>query len=205
MKKIPLLFKIEYNPEPNVLDQYNDGVDELFIQNCIPYILLDGSSFLVKDGKLYKRYDNKKLKKIEDDWIFCYRDDKHNIYWVPVSSNNVSDKYHCLIDVSKYKDGTYELINRNISGFIETEKPLFLSHTDKRMQWYLDDYKEKMVNPRRFKYFIENVFNDYPFYKGIVFHSTIDDRMFKIRLKDFGIKRIKLEVRNGRLQRSYYE
>lgn len=73
------------------------------------------------------------------------------------------------------------------------------------MQWYLDDYKEKMVNPRRFKYFIENVFNDYPFYKGIVFHSTIDDRMFKIRLKDFGIKRIKLEVRNGRLQRSYYE
>lgn len=191
MKKIPTLFKIEYNPEPNVLDQYNDDVDKSFIQNCIPYLKLDGTSCLVKDGKLYKRYDNKKFKKVEDDWIFCYRNDKHNIYWVPVSSNNKSDKYHCLIDVSKYKDGTYELVGKNINGGWESEEYLLISHTDPRLQCNIDGYKELMVDPSRFKRFIGNVFFDSPTHEGIVFHSTIDDRMFKIRLKDYGIKRIR--------------
>lgn len=115
MKKILMIYKRDGD---KVLNEYIDEFKNYDKTKLKVSVKLDGTSCMWKNGHLYKRYDNKKNKKPEKDWIFCYKNDKHNIYWVPVTTK---DKWHMeavydLLNGWKPEEATYELVGPKING-----------------------------------------------------------------------------------------
>ena len=83
---------------------------------------LDGTCCLIKDGKIYRRYDYKKGRELPKDAIPCQEAADivtgHFPHWLLCTAEDGSSKYH-LEAFSKQKDlqdGTYELIGEHING-----------------------------------------------------------------------------------------
>lgn len=62
MKKIVSLFKRDYEMTRLVYNELVPGAEWVQDGEGIPTVKIDGTSCLVKDGKLYKRYDAKNGK-----------------------------------------------------------------------------------------------------------------------------------------------
>ena len=182
MKKISTLFK--KNPD-NLGRVINEVAEEnkWVLSYGIPTVKFDGTSCAVIKGNLYKRFDLKKGRVLPPNSIPCQEPDEktgHHPHWTPCSREDKSDKYHFeAFDRNKsWEDGTYELIGPKIQGNPEGV-PMH----------QLIRHGSIICRTRDFSFEALKIFLDANNMEGIVFHNIYDNRMCKIRKKDFGFKR----------------
>lgn len=192
MKKIPTLFQRNYNTDRLVRDEVTPGCEWVLAGEGIATRKWDGTACMIRDGKLYKRYDAKKGKLPKDsskdsskqpppDFEPCQDPDPvtgHWPGWVPVG-NGPEDQYHREAFDPELPDNTYELCGPKINGNAED------------FGWHVL-IRHGLV----FCLLVSRTFDAIKTYlsqrdmEGIVFHHP-DGRMCKIKTKDFGVKRIK--------------
>lgn len=139
----------------------------------------DGTSCMVRDGKLFKRYDAKNGKAAPEGAIPCEPspDPKtgHWPHWVEVDASDPASRWHAEAFVGHHEDGTYELVGPKVQGnrYGLTRHELWKHGRDvvvvERTREALLDWLHA---------------NDH---EGLVFHHP-DGRMAKVRRKDFGIR-----------------
>lgn len=143
-------------------------------------IKVDGTSCLVKNGELYKRYDAKHGKTPPEGFVPAEEapdvNTGHWPGWVKVSDAAPEDKWHREAFVAgNFEDGTYELVGPKVQGnkYGKTAHELVrhgsvvveVARTRADLiKWLEDNHGE-----------------------GIVFHHE-DGRMAKLRRKDFGLR-----------------
>jgi hypothetical protein len=194
MKKIPSIFARDWEKNPDdILPIADPGCDWVFRNEGIPTRKWDGTAHMVKDGKLYKRYDAKKGKPAPQGGIPCQDPDPitgHWPHWIPVDFNAPDAKWgkeawdeSLKIDGSVLSDGTYELCGPRINA-----NPEHLA------MHQLIRHGEERVNFRFNGSTVEEWFNEVKTFlstvniEGIVWHHP-DGRMAKIKKKDFRLPR----------------
>lgn len=179
MKKTPTLYiRDEKNPK-FVTDIKHEDVGWVFEGDGIATRKWDGTCCMVRDGKLFKRYDGTKGKFLPDDFIPAEGAESHWLGWRPVG-NGPEDRWHkeaWAALTEPLENGTYELVGPKINGNPDgIDVHCFRKHgnvvypdvprtTEALKSWLSDKDIE-----------------------GLVFHHE-DGRMAKIKLKDFGFKR----------------
>ena len=121
MQKVITLFKRDYEGTHLVYDELVEGAEWVTAREGVATEKIDGTSCLVKDGKLYKRYDVKKGKMSPPNFEPAQDPDPitgHWPGWVPVNEDDPQDKWHWeawrgLIFI---QPGTYELIGPKVQG-----------------------------------------------------------------------------------------
>lgn len=193
MKKIPTVFCRNYETDRLVRNEVVPGCEWVLNGEGIATIKWDGTCCMVKDGKLYRRYDCKHGKKPPVGFIPAQDPDPvtgHWPGWVLVNPESKADKYHWAVAVNyldaygnvALKDGTYELIGVHFQN-----DPYGLKNAAPGGKDMLVAHGIDIINdcPRDFdgiKHFLE-VFN----HEGIVFHRGNGD-MAKIKRTDFGFE-----------------
>lgn len=97
MKKIKTLFKID--PVTHLLtNEVVEGSEWVINGEGITYEKFNGTACMIRDGKLYKRYDRKANKSAPEGWEPCENEpDKKSGHWpgwLPVSETNPEDQWH---------------------------------------------------------------------------------------------------------------
>ena len=179
MKKIPSLFQRNYDTDKLVRNEVVPGSEWVLNGEGVATAKWDGTSCLIQDGILYKRYDAKNGKTPPPDFIPAQEADPvtgHWPGWVP--AHPMQDKYHFEAFMAQhYEDGTYELCGPKINGNPERlDKHQLLAHGKYIMVDFPRTYDQ-------IKDALENTDIE-----GIVWHHP-DGRMVKIKKKDFGFKR----------------
>ena len=138
----------------------------------------DGTSCLVRDGKLYKRRELRPGDVAPADFESLGTDENtgKTVGWIPVG-DGPEDRWHREAFDGWHPDGTYELLGPKIQG-----------NKDKRDPHVLQAHKlarSYPMAPRTFEgikaFLEENVI------EGLVWHHD-DGRMAKIKRRDFGLK-----------------
>jgi hypothetical protein len=183
MKKIISLFQRNYDGDRLVRDEVVPGAEWVINGEGEATIKWDGTCCLVRDGKLYKRYDAKRGKEPPGGFEPAQDPDPvtgHWPGWILVSENKPDDQWHIeawKLNDGRLRNGTYELVGPKINGNNENfDGHQLIPHGHD----YLFDC------PRTF-----NALKDYLRDKnieGVVWHHA-DGRMVKIKKKDFGLKR----------------
>ncbi len=182
MQKIISLFQRNYKTDHLVRDEITLGAEWVIAGEGVATRKYDGTCCMIRDGKLFKRYEAK--KEPPKDFIPAQERDEitgHWVGWRPCYREEPSDKYHweAFDRLEHQTDETYELLGPKIQGNPErVEKHTLLKHTD--AEQYTDC-------PRNFEG-IKAWLKDKDI-EGIVFHHP-DGRMVKIKKKDFKMKRI---------------
>lgn len=182
MKKLSTLFKKDPNNLGRVINEINPK-NEWALKFGIPTRKFDGTSCAIINGELYKRFDLKKGRKLPLNAIPCQEADRitgHHPHWVKCDRKDNSNKYHfeAFEKLENKEDGTYELCGEKVQGNPEKiEGHKLIKHGIEKLDLINFDFE-------RIKHFL--TVTDI---EGIVFHHLTDDRMCKIRKKDFGIKR----------------
>jgi hypothetical protein len=198
MKKIKTVFKIDRETSM-ATQEVMPGADWVLNGEGTATLKVDGTSSMVKNGVLYKRYDRKLksefMKKLRANKDFVVTEDMFNVlpanaiaceekpdpvtyhhpHWIAVDKNKPEDAFHIKAweDAgANLEDGTYELIGPKINN-----NPYELTELK------LVKHGSEILNvPDRsyegLKTFLENLNGE-----GIVFHHPNGD-MFKIRRKD---------------------
>lgn len=187
MKKITSLFKRDYEGTRLVYDEVTPGAEWVQNGEGVATNKLDGTSCMIKEGKLYRRYDVKKGRTKPEGFIPAQEPDEvtgHWPGWVAVNPDSPADRYHIealeSFNDAKYKlpDGTYELIGEKINGNPHNRK----GHT-------LVNHINPVLNiigvPTEYNKLREWL--DRHNLEGIVWHHP-DGRMVKIKKKDFGLE-----------------
>lgn len=187
MKKIITLFKRNYETDRLVRDEVTPGAEWVLAGEGIATRKLDGTCCLMRDGKLYKRYEVKIGGKPPSGFEPANEIDEvtgKQQGWVPVG-DGPEDRWHreALKELTDHsnppKDGTYELCGPKIQGNPEG----FGQH----ILWNHDSADRLLDAPRAFdelrEYLRERDI------EGIVWHHE-DGRMVKVKKRDFGFKRI---------------
>ena len=186
MKKIISLFERNYDTNRLVVNKVLADAEWVIKGEGIATRKFDGTCSMIKDGKLYKRYDAKKGKKPPENFQPAQDPDPitgHWLGWLPVGTGQ-EDKWF-IEAFEKLKktsngtliDGTYELcgpkIQNNLEGFTEH---------------ILIPHGKEILNdcPRTFEE-IKNYLLDKNI-EGIVWHHP-DGKMVKIKKKDYGLVR----------------
>ena len=116
MKKIPSVFKRDYEGDRLCIDEVVEGCEWVLAGEGIATEKFDGSPCLLRDGKLFRRYDRKPSKKARrqhkegvswkaeefksapDGWEPCeIAPNFHTGHWpgwVPINGDDPADKYH---------------------------------------------------------------------------------------------------------------
>ena len=179
MNKIPTIFVRDMSKQPAlVTPEWVKGCEWVRDGEGIATHKYDGTSCLVRDGKLYKRRELRPGDKTPPDFESAGTDENtgKTVGWVPVG-DGPDDKYHREAFDGLHADGTYELLGPKIQG----NKELRPAHTLQRhamAQAYPDA-------PRDFdglKAWLasHNI-------EGLVWHHP-DGRMAKIKRRDFGLR-----------------
>lgn len=180
MKKIQSLFARNYETDRLVRDEVVPGSEWVLNGEGYPTLKWDGTSVLVEDGLLYKRYDAKNGKTPPEGFIPAQDPDPitgHWPGWIKCEQTNPADKYHLeAFALKTYDAGTYELVGPKIQGNKQglNHHELF-RHGDTELHGVPRDFE----GIKRF--LSENKM------EGIVWHHP-DGRMVKIKSKDFGLK-----------------
>jgi len=181
MKKIPSLFKRDYE-SGLVYNEVVEGSEWVINGEGATTQKFDGTSCMIKNGRLYKRYDVKHGRKAPDEGIPCQelpdQNTGHWPWWVPCHRNNAQDKWHFeAFDLNPtVQDGTYELVGPKINSNNENyPRHLLLPHGMVHLIGCPRDYEG-----------IKN-YLDRKNVEGIVWHH-LDGRMVKIKTRDFGLK-----------------
>ncbi len=203
MQKIISLFKRDYKGNRQVYDEVVPGAEWVLAGEGRPTIKYDGTCCMVRDGRLFKRYDRKLTKaankrkrrghkgpwEIQDfkpapnGWEAAEAEANqytgHWPGWVPVG-DGPEDKWHreaqnCAFELMRFP-GTYELLGPKIQG-----NPYKLG------EHHLYPHGAPVGEgvPRDFAW-MADWFIGRPKLEGIVWHHP-DGRMVKIKRKDFGL------------------
>lgn len=188
MQKMKTLYKKDLNDLSRVTDELDPECLWAFDEGVKATRKFDGTACAIINGKLYKRWDNKKGKTPPEGSIECQEADEftgHHPYWIPCLRSDNSNKFHfeAFDKRDVWEDGTYELIGERINKNMEHvgNGHILIKHGDisfkeKEKEWMLksiDNLKSFLANSD---------------IEGIVFHHP-DGRMCKIRKKDFGMVR----------------
>lgn len=188
MEKIISLFARNYHSDRLVRDEIVKGAEWVANGEGIATRKFDGTSCLIEDGKLYKRYDAKKGRQPPVNFRPAQKDPDpisgHWPGWLPVSIENPDDRWHveawrnANVGAGTLDDGTYELRGPKIQGNPER----FNFHV------LIKHGVDVVLNcPRTFDALREFLAeNDI---EGIVWHHN-NGAMVKIKGKDFGLRRI---------------
>jgi hypothetical protein len=186
MKKIPTIFDRDWDGDRSrVLNVQNGACDWVFAGEGKATKKLDGTSCLIRGGKLYKRRELRKGDKAPSlfELVDVDLETGKIVGWVPVG-DGPEDRYHreAFAEITGqgpgyYPDGTYELIGPKIQGNPEgRDSHILFPHG----VIVLDGA------PRTFNGLREWLVG--ADMEGLVFHHP-DGRMGKIKLRDFGLKR----------------
>ena len=180
MKKIISLFQRNYDGDRLVRNEIVPGAEWVINGEGVATRKFDGTCCLVRDGKLYKRYDAKAGKTPPDGFEPAQTEpDTNTGHWPGwlIIGDSPNDKYYREADIPS-EDGTYELCGPKVQNNPEN----FQSHVLIRHGSELLPSAPRTYDKLR-EYFYQN--NNI---EGIVWHHD-DGRMVKIKGKDFGIKR----------------
>lgn len=181
MKKIISLFKRNYDGDRLVFDEIVPGAEWVAAGEGVATLKIDGTSCMVRDGKLYKRYDAKRGKTPPSGFEPAQDPDPvtgHWPGWLPIG-DGPEDRWHreAFLSFGRYaENGTYELIGPKVQGNpYSLERHALVEHG-----------VEIMLNvPRTFaelrEYLRQHVI------EGIVWHRDNGD-MVKIKRRDFGFE-----------------
>lgn len=183
MKKIPSLFKRNYDGDRGVYNEVVEGSEWVVNGEGVATIKWDGTAVMFNNGQMYKRYDCKKGKQPPEKWIPCEPErNEHTGHWpgwVRVDKDNPEDKW--FIEGrenggwNSYENHTYELCGPKVNGNPEKfKKHTLIPHGYDR----LPDCPRDFDSLRSF--FLEKKI------EGIVWWHP-DGRMVKIKKRDFGL------------------
>lgn len=184
MKKIISLFKRNYDGDRLVRDEVVPGAEWVLAGEGVATRKFDGSCCMVRNGKLFKRYDLKEGRTPPVDFEPTQERDEitgHLPGWVPVKEGPEDKWFREALKHSSLplEDGTYEAIGTHFQGNPEGEpEDVLMRHGS----WVLPTI------PRTFNAIREYLSSGE--IEGIVWHHP-DGRMVKIKGKDFGIRRKK--------------
>jgi hypothetical protein len=140
MEKIITLFQRNYETDRLVRDEITPGADWVMKGEGVPTRKLDGTSSLVRGGKLYKRYELKRGKPAPPNFEPAQEPDAvtgDTPGWVPVG-DAPEDRWHCEAwDNANHSlpDGTYELLGPKVQGNAERlETHQFVPHGQELLQ-----------------------------------------------------------------------
>jgi len=192
MRKIVSLFQRNYDGDRLVRDEVVPGAEWVLAGEGVATQKLDGTCCMIRDGRLYKRYEVKPSGTPPPD--FEPANDVDEVTgkqqgWVPVSEADPSDRWHreALAAIppaalAAIKEATFELVGPKIQGNPEGyERHTLVNHRNyERLK--LHDVPRDFDGLRAYLagHDIE----------GIVWHHP-DGRMVKIKARDFGLKRKK--------------
>lgn len=181
MNKIPTIFIRDMSHQPAlVTPEWHP--DCLWVRDGegIATRKYDGTSCLVRDGKLYKRRELRPGDVAPSDFESLGTDENtgKTVGWVPVG-DGPEDRWHreALSSLPYWNNGTYELLGPKIQG----NKDRFEVHmlqAHKLAQTYA-------LVPRLFESLRTWLSEHY--IEGLVWHHP-DGRMAKIKRRDFGLK-----------------
>lgn len=199
MKKIPSLFERDYEGNRQVINTVVPGSEWVLAGEGVPTEKFDGSSCMIYQDRLWKRYDrfdSKRghIKTAPEGWIPCTDEPDENTRhwpgWVPVSEDDPQDKWHreawknMLAHPNLSDDQvTYELLGPKVQG-----NPYNLVRHELWLHGSLPSiplHPQIIFNARDFESIREYLERN--LIEGIVWHHH-DGRMVKIKAKDFGIK-----------------
>lgn len=189
MQKIISLFCRNYDGDRLVRDEIVPGAEWVIAGEGTATVKFDGTCCMVRDGRLYRRYDawvsGKKKRQPPAGFEPAQEPDPvtgHWPGWVPVG-DGPEDRWHReAFSYGPLADGTYELVGPKVQGNPHAfDKHLLLRHGETvlgnapRSYGEIKDYFEAF--PVRAGHRIE----------GIVWHHP-DGRMVKIKRRDFGLR-----------------
>jgi hypothetical protein len=183
MQKIISLFQRNYDGDRLVRDEIVPGAEWVQAGEGVATRKWDGTACLVRDGKLYRRYDAKNGKAPPAGWEAAQEPDPvtgHWPGWLEVDVTAPENKWYTIAwanNQDNLPDGTYELCGPHFQSNPEH----FVR--DQFVQHGLGVYEDC---PRDFEG-LKSWFNGRDI-EGIVWHHP-DGRMVKIKAKDLGIKR----------------
>lgn len=188
MKKIPTMFVRDWTGDRSrVLNEVTPGCEWVQAGEGIPTRKIDGTCCRRQDGLWWKRRELRKGDAMPDGFEIAGQDDEtgKTVGWVLVGTGP-EDQYmrEAMARPDFYADGTYELIGPKVQGNPEGMTGHFLI---RHGVGHAGRVSDKEV-PRDFDG-LKAWFTEAPFVEGIVFHHP-DGRMAKIKVRDFGIKRI---------------
>jgi hypothetical protein len=182
MQKIISLFMRNYDGDRLVRDEVVPGAEWVLAGEGVATRKFDGTCCMVRDGKLYKRYDAKQGKTPPYGFEPAQEPDAktgHWPGWLPVG-DGPEDRWHreAWDAHQRYApDGTYELCGPKVQQNPErVPSHVLIAH----------GFQQLPEAPRTFariRHYLES--HDI---EGIVWHHP-DGRMVKIKAKDFGLKR----------------
>ncbi|GIK63909.1 MAG: hypothetical protein BroJett018_17030 [Chloroflexota bacterium] len=190
MKKIVSLFKRDYEGTRLVYDEVVEGAEWVIAGEGTPTPKWDGTSCLIQDGVLYKRYDAKKGKNPPEGFVPAQDPDPitgHWPGWLAVDGNKPDDKWHweawnhlLATTPPDELEGTYELIGPKVQGNpYKLDRHQLVRHGDPLfVVWETEP-------PRDFEG-LKLWLGEHKI-EGIVWHHP-DGRMVKIKRRDFGYK-----------------
>jgi hypothetical protein len=185
MKKIISLFQRNYDGDRLVRNEVVPGAEWVFAGEGVATRKYDGTCCMVRDGKLYKRFEVKPGGTPPANFEPANDLDENTGKqqgWVPVG-DGPEDKWHREAfgnfreDGSAPPDGTYELCGPKIQGNPEG----FLHHV-------LVTHGDEHLHIPVLSYDHLSAYLSDANIEGVVWHHP-DGRMVKLKGKDFGIKR----------------
>ena len=184
MRKMKSLFERQFENHKIVkcLNKVQEGCEWVLNGEGYATEKLDGTCCLIKDNKIYRRFDYKKGRILPKNAIPCQQEPDpitgHFPHWVLCEEANPADKYH-IEAFNKQKpleDGTYELIGLH-----------FQSNPYKLNEDVLEKHGQRILKnvPRDYEGIKEYLKNN--FIEGIVFYGE-GGKMCKIKRSDFGFE-----------------
>ena len=188
MKKTPTLFERDWaGDRSRVINKPNPACQWVFDGEGCATRKYDGTCCLWHDGKLWKRREIKAGQPEPDGFVLADRDDETGkvIGWVPVG-DGPEDRWHreaLEADRALMSEGfTYELLGPKVQGGVEHDFPTHTLFAHRHMGTFSDE------PPRTFDGLRDWLSGRD--IEGIVFDRGNGVRA-KIKLKDFGLKRVR--------------
>lgn len=186
MKKTISLFQRNYETDRLVRDEVVPGAEWVLAGEGIATRKIDGTSCMVRDGKLFKRYELRAGKTAPEGFEPATDTDSNTGKqqgWVPVG-DGPDDKWHREAwrdNTAGLFSGTYELVGPKIQGNPDGyEYHQLVNHGDPALNL-------RNGGPERNFAAIRAYLEEHNI-EGIVWHHP-DGLWVKIKAKDFGIKR----------------
>lgn len=184
MKKIPTIFERDWNGDRSrVVNAQNNECAWVFAGEGVATRKIDGTCCLVRDGKLFKRRELRDADATPPEFELADHDDVtgKRVGWMPVTDGPEDARHREAFADGAHGDGTYELIGPKVQGNPE--------HVDRHMLVRHGDGLSGVINdvPRDFEALPS--WMEGKDIEGIVWHHP-DGRMAKIKLRDFGLKRV---------------
>lgn len=182
MQKIKSLFQRNYTGDRLVYNEVVPGSEWVQRGEGIATRKWDGTSCLVKQGQLFKRYDAKHGKTPPEGFVPAQEPDAvtgHWPGWVPVLTGNPADRWHLEAVVGDHSqecgfaDGTYELCGPKVQSNAESlDAHYLIRHGEEKLPDCPTDFEG-----------LREYFKDKQI-EGVVWHHP-DGRMVKCKRRDF--------------------